>query len=370
MARRIKILQVIHGMYIGGAENVVANIARSVDHEKYDINICCINELGELGEALVDEGFEIQVMNRSDGLLKLIGQIKQVIKQVNPDIVHTHGIAALQSVGPLYIFNRLPPLIHTFHFGNYPHIERKYLYMERLLARLATRLVAVSSSQRQAVIRHLYLNPEKVVTIFNGVPANPYRSCEKTRSLVREELKYGSQDIVIACIAVLSKQKGIRFLLDAFPEISAKHANARLMIVGGGPLADDLRQHTEALGIGDRVMFAGWRKDVHQLMSAIDIFALPSLWEGLPMVLLEAMSSGLPIVVTDVADNAVLIQNEVGGFVVNHSDSEALSVALSRMIDDMPFAKKMGEHARSRYEAEFTVDIMVENYQKLYKELA
>lgn len=369
MSNKTRVLQVIGGMYLGGAERVVSNIVTHLDSDKYDLVIYCIHGVGELGEDLISRGYKVELLGRNTGILETLVKIKKYINSYKPHIIHTHTISAFLAIGPLAVLTNLPKWIHTFHFGNYPHIKRSYLYSKRIFGRFAAKLVTVSDSQRTAVIKYLSASPSKTLTIFNGVHVNSYIDDPDIRYSIRDEFGYGNNDIVLACIVVFTEQKGLSYLLQSIDKTVDKIPNMKLLLVGGGPLEAALKKQASELKHKDVITFAGWRKDIQQIMCGVDAFVLPSLWEGLPMVLLEAMASKLPVVVTDVADNLEVVGQGIAGYVVPPADASALSDATVELLSDMVKAKIMGVVALKRFQESYTVDIMVSNYDKLYQEL-
>jgi glycosyltransferase involved in cell wall biosynthesis len=283
--------------------------------------------------------------------------------------MHTHGTSALLATGPVYTYSRLPTWLHTFHFGNYPHIPKKYLYGEMLLTRFADHLVAVSESQRDSVIKHLHVPENKITTVFNGVEENPFHNDNEVRNSVRSEFGYSGEDIVIGCIAVLSEQKGVTYLLDAVKNVVNSVPRAKFLIVGGGRLQDDLVEQSRKLGIDDIVTFTGWRPDALQIFAGIDIFVQPSLWEGLSMVLLEAMSTELPVLVTDVADNSKILSHGENGLIISPKDTESIEQGLIALCTDKVQATLMAKRAYSSYLESFTVGAMVRRYERIYLDL-
>ena len=369
MSNKIKVLQVIGGMYLGGAERVVYNIVTHLDPEKYDLVIYCIHGVGELGEDLINRGYKVELLGRNTGILKTLFTVSKYINLYKPDIIHTHTISAFLAIGPLAAIKKIPKWIHTFHYGNYPHIKKSYLYSKKLLSRFSTRLVTVSNSQKAAVTKYLSCGPAKTLTIFNGVNGNPFLDDMYVRSSIRNEFGYDHNDIVLACIVVFTEQKGLTYLLQSIDGIADKIPNVKLLLVGGGPLEVELKKQASEIRHKDVITFAGWRKDVQQIMCGADAFILPSLWEGLPMVLLEAMASKLPVIVTDVADNLEVVGQGVSGYIVPPADIPSLVDSTVKLLSDMRKAKIMGVEGFKRYRESYTVDIMVGNYAKLYQEL-
>ena len=363
--RRTKILQVIHGLHIGGAEKVVVDLATQVDPASYESGVCCVNSRGVLADQLEAAGVSVLEPAKRGNL----GSLLRNIRAFDPDIVHCHGTSALVHLGPLYAARRLPPLLCTFHQGNYPHIKRRYLYAERLFVRYASRLVAVAEYQRQTIIRTHRISPAAIQTVFNGVRANPFRGEPGLPSAVRAEFGFAADDIVVGCVAVLSEQKGIAYLLQAAEVLLEEQPQLRFLIVGGGPLQQALEAEAHARGL-DRVHFAGWRDDVQRILPALDLFVMPSLWEAFSIVLLEAMAAGCTSIVTDVGDNARVISNGRTGLLIPPRDPLAIVRAVRFCLGNPDAARSMGAQAHEYYQRHLTVAQMAANYQNLYAELA
>jgi glycosyltransferase involved in cell wall biosynthesis len=283
--------------------------------------------------------------------------------------VHTHGLTSLFDVGQLAMLRVAPPWVHTFHFGNYPYPERRYMLAERFFASLADQLVAVSDKQRQDLIRHHSLPPQRIVTIPNGVPANPHVGDVALRARVRAEFGIPKNAPLIGTVAVLSEQKGTTYLLQAAERIHRERPDVRFLIVGGGPLESHLRAEAAARGLSSVVIFSGARGDVPALLNAFDVFVMASLWEAMPLALLEAMAARLPIVVTDVGQNRAIVKDAACGVVVAPRDVAALATAIRELLVDRPKATQLAAAALRRMQQEFTTARMVERYEALYERL-
>jgi glycosyltransferase involved in cell wall biosynthesis len=366
--KKIKVLQVIHGLHIGGAENVVKNIVKETDDNVFDVVVCCIKKIGVIGEQLIEEKYTVEkLLGTNDSIIRTIRSLGKLIEKYKPDVIHSHGTTAALTLGPLCMIRKKYPCIHTFHFGNYPHTRKLYFHAEKWLINYYDKLVTVSDSQKNAIVRYHKPRNIPIVTVYNGVHGNEYRGSNNIREQVRAEFGFSDSDIVVGCIVVLSKQKGVTFLIESISKIVKHNKNIKFLVAGGGPLEEKLESQAEP--VKEFITFAGWRDDPHRLMVGLDIFILPSLWEGLPMVLLEAMASGLPIIATDVADNKKIIKNGESGLIIRPGNSADIESSILSLSKDMSKAKAMGERAYDTYEHEFTVKRMVDNYSDLYRQM-
>jgi glycosyltransferase involved in cell wall biosynthesis len=166
---------------------------------------------------------------------------------------------------------------------------------------------------------------------------------------------------------VLTRQKGITHLLQAVPEILRTHPRVRVLVAGGGPLLGALQDEARALGIDGRVVFTGWRQDNLELLTTLDVFVMASLWEAMPLALLEAMAARRAIVVTDVGDNRAVVDGGRCGVVVPAGDPAALAGAVDRLLGDPAAAAAMAARAQERFRDAFTTARMVGDYEQLYE---
>jgi glycosyltransferase involved in cell wall biosynthesis len=372
--RPLRVLQIIAGMNIGGAENVVMTIAQRLDRKKFTAGLCCTKALGVLAERLNIETPDVDVMlaRTSRSLLRYAAPlaVHKTIAQFRPDVVHTHGVTALLQTGPLAMTGFLPPWVHTFHFGNYDNLGKSRAYAaEAYLSRFASRLIAVSEAQRASIIRHHHLDGDRIGTIVNGVVPRPTPN-RCASSCKRAELGFAPTDIVVGTIAVLNEQKGVAFLLRAIRQLLDAGSPAKFLIVGGGPCEAALRAEAQTLGLGPNVVFTGWRQDAGELLQALDVFVMSSLWEAMPMALLEAMAAKRAIVVTDVGENRRIVEDGECGVVVPPRDAEALAAGMTTLVRDRQLRERLGDAAHLRHHAHYSVDRMVAAYEDLYATVA
>lgn len=368
----LKVLQVIGSMHYGGAEKVVLHLVRQSDRGSISTAVCCTNFLGGIGEQLRSQGVPVLVTAPKSHTLRYLGPLKllRVLRTLCPDIVHTHGLQAISTVGPLAQVGLVPPWVHTFHYGNYPYSNERWMWMERVFSRRVDRLIAVANSQRDAIVRFLGIDVERINVVPNGVAMGTEPSDPSTVAMLKQEFGIARHKKVVGTVAVMTEQKGIGFLLDAAARIARADAAVHFLLVGGGPKEQEFRKHAESLGLTDVVTFAGWREDIGQLLQLMDIYVMSSLWEAMPLALLEAMAAGRPIVATDVADNAIVLRDGESGLIVPPGDPESLAEAVSQLLGNAALATRMGSNAELRLRDKYSVDRMVCSYGNIYHELA
>jgi glycosyltransferase involved in cell wall biosynthesis len=229
------------------------------------------------------------------------------------------------------------------------------------------RVVASAKSVREFYVRQVHANPTKVEVIYNAVDWAQLQTTTG-RHEMRASLGLPSEAPVAGVIARLTEQKGHRYLFEALahsPELGGMH----LVVVGDGELREDLRQRAQALGVASRVHFVGVRRDLGDLLHAMDVFVLPSLWEGLPLSLVLAMGAGVPVVATNVAGVPEVVEDGRTGLLVPPADAPALGRALARLVTDPALGQRLGPAARAAVRTRFGMDGYVASVAALYDRL-
>lgn len=364
--RRINLMIVASHLWIGGAETVIQHLAESIDRRRFNVTVCCLKQRGTVGDELARRGIEIISLS-DDGKTDYFSfrKLLKVLLAGRIDVVHTHTTHALvDSCLCSFIVPRLK-IVHTFHFGNYPHTSPRILWMERLGARIADRLVAVGEVQRKQIQAVYGLRDDRIGTVYNGVPIRSSQGDPGFRQTIGTE-----HSVLIGTIATLIPQKGLTYLLDVAKAIRDSGRKAVFAIVGEGPLRRELEAKRDQLGLQGVVVFTGWVNNAAEMaLPTFDIFFQPSLWEAMSMVILEAMACGKPVVATAVGENDFIIEDGVSGLLVQPKAVEEMAAALGRLIDDAALRVRLGQEARQKIERRFTVQHMVRDYETVYEEL-
>lgn len=243
--------------------------------------------------------------------------------------------------------------------ANYPWWK---FWLVRLTAPLADLVVSCSATIRTFVAQHEGVPLSRIEVIPNSVSVGESRGSYSSEQ-VREELGLGPNDVLIGSVGRLTEQKGFDVLLHALPMVHG--SRLRVVIAGVGELDAMLRRLAAELGIADRVYFAGYRRDVSSLLSALDLYVHPSRFEGMPFAVLEAMAASCPIVASAVDGTRELIDDGVHGWLVPPDDPVALAYAIDAALGDIAEARRRGELARQRVAAQFNVDAMVDAWEQI-----
>ncbi len=244
---------------------------------------------------------------------------------------------------------------------------RWHLWLDRLTQHLVDRYVCVSQSVADFSANDAHLPDEKIMVIPNGIDLARYPA-KMPADLAELHIPRGSA--VATFVGRLEPQKGLDWLLESARSWLANSETAHLLLVGDGPLRAKLAAKSDELGLGPKVHFAGWRPDVAELLAASRLLVLPSRWEGMPNVVLEAMASAKPVVATDVEGVRELLGPLAPGQTVAYGDSAALGKALERFLASESLAAETGVENRRRVEAHFDITAAVRSYEALWEDLA
>lgn len=363
---KINVLIVASSLWVGGAETVVRHLAEAIDRKRFNVTVCHLKHRGVIGDEIAKLGIDIVgVEGGSEGKVDYFTSLKllKIIRARGIDVVHTHMTHALVDASVCKMLKPSLKVIHTFHFGNYPHTENRVLLLERLFARVPTRLFAVGNQQRKQILETFHFRDSRIATIRNGVVLPSGTGGDPAfRGKVGAEGK-----ILIGTIATMIEQKGLRELVRVAKRLRDLGHDVVFVVVGEGHLRAELDRMRRDLGVEDSVIFTGWVTNAaEQAMPAFDIFFQPSLWEAMSMVILEAMAVGLPIVATRVGENTEIIDDGVNGVLVNPKDEEGMTTALARLITDAGARKRLGAAAKATVGGRFTVAHMTRAYEQVY----
>jgi glycosyltransferase involved in cell wall biosynthesis len=363
------IFQMIDGLSTGGAEHLQVTFAKEAKRRGFKLAVISLskdddsqylNELRELGTMVYF--FPSKRVFDFNNLYR----ITKLFWTERPDILHTH-LAYSTVIGSIVARLSFIPIVATLHSTG---IEERFRASRIVKAEIFAQryLVHKIIACGPAVARYYRANikDEPVLVIPNAVDDVPQISSSE-RDTLRKQIAGDSDRPIIISVGRLVHLKGFEDLLDAFSIIHSSHPTAFLAIVGGGDLKSVLDQKIKDLSLSDHVRLLGWRTDVQNLLFASDLFVLASHWEGLPIVLLEAMAAGLPVLATDVGDNAWAIDS--AGVTVPPCKPEMLAGAMAELIGDPARCKTLGQVAEVRIEESFKPSVWFDKTISVYKGL-
>ncbi len=364
--RKLKLIILTSVLDRRGGERMILKLALGLAPERYDVRVVCLRPQTPFLEEFEKRGVKVTVlgMKRYFQLRPLI-ELYRIFRRERPDLVHTHlyrdaiyGRVIARLAGVRGVISTLQ--------NSYVWRSRPQLFLDGLTSIFADRITAVSDAVKKFAIEREHMSPAKLVTVYNAIDHERFRVSPEERERVRRELGIAQDRIAIGSTGALTHQKGFEYLLQAVPAVIRAHPDVRFLIAGEGDLADELLRQRDRLGLQDQVTFLGFRSDIPELLSAFDIFVLPSLYEGLPVSLVEAMAAGRPIVTTDVDGNCEAIGPGDAGIAVEPANPTALAGALLQLIENPQLRRRMGLQGQRRVEKLFDVRAMVSRYEEIY----
>ncbi|MDI6780844.1 MAG: glycosyltransferase [bacterium] len=369
--REIRLMFLITSTYTGGAEKILWEIIKRLKDKNFAIKICSLKPKGEYADKIEKMGIEVSSLNirTFPGFRKLFSLIKE-ISSFKPDILHCFLYKAIQAGR---VTGRLAGVKHILSSPrtNYRTKNVVFLKTDRFLKRFDSSAICESLSTRDFLITHLGYQPDKAITIPNGIDVEEWKFSEELRKKIRKEMEIDDEIKVIGFAGRIDRQKGLEYLLDASLEIiKERKGKVRFLIVGEGNQLDSLKKMADKMGISEFYIFTGFRNDIKATLSAMDIFAFPSLLEGMPNVVLEAMACERPVIGTEIDGTKEIIDNNYTGILIPPANSEIIQKEILRLLDDEDKAAKIGKAARKKMEEKFSIDAMVERYIEFYLSLA
>lgn len=366
LKRKIKILHIIPNFTTGGAERLVVELLKAFDRQKFNVAAC---SLYGKSNTFFEKEFEkynipIYYLGKRKGLdLRMILQLHHLFCNFKPDIVNTHLYTLKYVLFSKILYNK-PVYFHTIH--SIATREAKGLNkIANWIAFNFFKVVPISISKEIAnTVKKLYRINTPV--IYNGIFTKCYKNLEKERFLYRKKYGIKNEDIIILNIANFKPGKNHRLLISAFEKVTKIFSNVYLFLIGEGKSKPFVEKTSRDKKLSDKVRFLGLREDIPEWLSAADIFVLSSDWEGLPMVVLEAMASGKPVIVTAVGGIPELIKNGETGLLVSPQNTEKLVGAMIELIKNPTLRKELSKKAKQVCLKRFDISNTARAYEELY----
>ena len=293
-----KLMLITHDLGIGGLQQVVVNLCKAIDKEKFEISVLCLRALGVYSKEIEKLGIKIYFLGNKNTDYFMFLKVAKLLRREKIDIIHTHNTQPLIDGTLGALLSNVKTIVHTDHAREFPD-KIRYMIAEHAMSYFAYRVVGVSQHTCENLINYEKIYKKKIRIIENGIEADKFKY-EIDKNQKKKELGLSANSFILGIGARLVKQKGITFLLEAVSQLRKEDVRVELVIAGEGPEKEILKKQCESLGIKKHVHFVGPRGDMHEILKIFDLYVLPSIWEGLPMALLEAMASGCPIIATNV----------------------------------------------------------------------
>jgi glycosyltransferase involved in cell wall biosynthesis len=366
---RLRLLLLTVGLGIGGTEEQIKELALRLDRRRYDVTVCALKGRGIIADELIAQGVPVVLLEgKGKGDVRVLYRLYRLIQSLRPDIIH--AFLGQANLGAALVGRLLAEPIVVWSCRDLD-VWKTGLHwrLDRWAVRRAAAVTCCSDSVRRYVSQHMRLPPERITTIHNGVDRARFLAPSQVG---RAQLGLRDHLPVVGVVCRLDEpKKGLAVLLRAM-RLSADRGDApawQLLIVGEGPAREELERLSASLGLAERVVFAGPRRDVAAVLPLMDVFVCPSLYEGFGIAIVEAMMTGLPVVASSAGGIVEIVRSGDTGLLVPPGDPAALAEAIQEVLGHPDKAARFGREGRQVAEAEFSVETMVERHGTLYESL-
>ena len=368
--RALNILQVCdhlgwEGSRMHGVKRLFSWMIPRFDRDRFNVSLLSLRRKDLSEETLDALGIDITYLERRRFDPFTLPDLLRLIDKKHIDILHMHGYGATTFGRAAAAVRRIPTVLHEHaNLTDTPWFQK---VADRALEPFTDIAIAVSGSTAQFVVNARQIPASKVKVVYLGVPLEEFsrqRSAAEI-ALARQELGIGQDEFAVGTVTRLHESKGNSYLLEAAAKVVAERPRARFYLVGEGPLLDDLKAQAAQLGLGDRFVFAGFRKDVAATLSAFDLSVFPSLWEGTPITAFEALAMGKPIVATDADGLLDILTAGSDAIIVPKRDAAALAGRIVWAIDHPDERARLSAAARQTGR-KYDIGLFVRKMERLY----
>jgi glycosyltransferase involved in cell wall biosynthesis len=353
-----------------GVKRLFAWMIPRFDPARFEVSLVSLRKKDLSEETLDALGIDITYLHKSKFDPSTLTALLKVVDRKQIDILHLHGYGATTFGRLAAALRGIPAILHEHaNLTDTPWFQK---VADRALEPYTDIAIAVSRTTADFVIRARLVRPEKVKVVYLGAPYEEFSKVRSSEEIAetRERIGISPTDFAIGTVTRLHDSKGNSFLVDAARLVLDKRPEARFVLVGEGPLREQLEAQARALNLGDRFIFAGFVRDIAPLLGAFQLSVFPSLWEGTPLTLFEALAAGKPVVATDADGLVDVLTNERDARIVPKRDARALADAIVELIDRPDERARMAAAARDtarRYDIAAFVKKMEQLYVLLHE---
>ena len=387
--KKIKIAQVITRMDWGGSPDIVRILCEKLDPEIYDIRLVSgltlhpSEKTREFFKRFKDNIFHIARLKRNINIFNdtfALFSLCRLFRKEKFDIVHTHTAKAGMLGRLAAHIAGVPRIVHSPHGHNFYgyfnfFISKIILVLERTISVITNRVVTLTELAKRDYLRFDVAPKENIRVINSGLELADYRKVDVDKGRKRDELGAGQDTILVGMIGRLEPVKGPEYFIEGarlvIDSLSKGHEwqGLKFLIVGDGSLRNILENRCSELGISDKVIFTGWREDIPEILSILDILVLPSLNEAVGRILIEAGASGIPVVAAKVGGVPEIVKDNETGVLVQPKDPDSMAQGIMDLLEDKDKRLRMGEASKKWIDDKFSAETMVKAFSDLYKEL-
>lgn len=352
----MKVIQVIPKLDLAGAEIMCENLTTALtDLDVEVVVVSLFNKRTMISERLEEKGIKIIYLNKRNGFdFQVIFDLIKVLKKEKPDVVHTH-INVLIYVAVASMFAGVKRKVHTVHsVANEEATTFKQKLYYIIFHYMNVTPVALTKEIQESIVQRYRISEEKVPIIYNGIDLS---KCKKKKAYNIDH------KLTFLHIGRFADVKNHKMLIDAFSNYIKKVPDSELLLIGDGPLMEEIKYKVQKLNLTDKIHFLGQKSDVFSYLNLADAFIFPSIYEGMPMTLIEAMGTGLPIIATNVGGIPSMIKNNYNGILVK-CEIDDIEKAMERVMD-LTLREKLGSNAL-KTSAKFSSVNMAKSYMDIY----
>jgi len=361
----LDVLHVIGGLTAGGAERNLYYLAHSMGRSRFAYGICCLLRRGEFADEVERAGVPVYALGfRRRNAPATVIRLARLMRRHRVKVVHTH-LYECGVIGRIAAWLAGVPVIITHEHGKTTWKKWYHRWFERLAIRGTDLRIAVSEDIKGLRLRQEHTPPDKIAVVGNAVEAFRFDAGQAAGGATRAELGL-ARCFVIGTVGRIVTAKSYDLLLRAARSVCTRRPEARFLLVGEGPLREELTRQRDSLGLADRVIFLGARTDIPALLAAMDLYVITSQREGLPISLIEAMMAAKPIVATAVGGIPEALCHGEDGLLVESGNEAALAEAILSLMDDPAGRRQMGERARTKARARYSAEAILEILEATY----
>jgi len=363
-----KILHVIDSLHLGGAQEVVMNLATCGNTAEFHHEVATMHGRGVYWDRMSALGIPLHSLSPHKFIPWYAASLPALLLRGKFDVLHCHLVASNILAKPAGTLCGVPVIINHDHTNDdYRANDRVRLALDTLSNRLATHLIAVSDSCRKFLIERENVPVEKITLVQNAIDLTRFSRASGTRGEARRKLGLPEGVPVVAGVGRLNPQKNFSHFLRIAAEVSRRHPDTVFLIAGEGPEEALLKRYARESGLGNRMVFCGYVADTRSVYLATDILLMPSLFEGLPMTLLEAMAMEVPVVASALDGIAEVVEDGLDGFLAQPGATEIFAEKICSLLDDPDLAARTGQAASKKIASRFSASRMCTEVEQIYR---
>ena len=360
-------MHVIDSLHLGGAQEVVLNLATCGDRERFSHEVATMHGRGVYWERMAELGIPLHSLSPHKLFPWYAATLPALLLRGRFDILHCHLVASNIIAKPIGRLCRVPVILNHDHTNDdYRANDRVRLVLDSLSNRLASHIIAVSDSCRRFLIDRERVLPENITLIQNAIDLRRFSATCGTRAEARKALGLPEKKPVVAGVGRLNPQKNFSFFIRIASEVVKRHPGVVFLLAGKGPEEGLLRKLARESGVGERLHFCGYVPDARQVYLAADVLLMPSLFEGLPMTLLEAMAMRVPVVASALDGIAEVVEDGRDGFLVSSGDAQLFFKRVCQLIENPALAGELGTAASEKISSRFSAGRRCREVEQIY----